>query len=189
MAFRSRKKEKEQPVAEVEREKILDVDASMQGTLAFKDPVNLRINGSFEGSLDIKGKLTIGQNAQINADIVGEDIIVSGKVIGNILASSSLSITSTASLKGDIRTPNLSIAEGAIFIGKCQMEHKQANLNRAGINELAMNVEDLAKYLEVDADSVMDWAKNGRIPARKQGNDWRFERAKVDAWIASEKIK
>jgi len=41
-------------------EKILDVDASMQGTLAFKDPVNLRINGKFDGKLDTKGSLTIG---------------------------------------------------------------------------------------------------------------------------------
>ena len=31
-------------------EKILDVDAAMQGNLIFKDPVNLRINGKFEGN-------------------------------------------------------------------------------------------------------------------------------------------
>ena len=31
-------------------EKILDVDAAMQGSLTFKDPVNLRINGKFEGN-------------------------------------------------------------------------------------------------------------------------------------------
>ena len=33
-------------------EKILDVNATMQGTMIFKDPVNLRINGEFEGKLD-----------------------------------------------------------------------------------------------------------------------------------------
>lgn len=189
MGFRSRKKEKEHPVVKVERENILNVDASMQGTLIFKDPVNLRINGSFEGRLDTKGILTIGENAQVNADLIGETIIIAGKVTGNILASDTLSLTATAFLQGDIRTPSLSIAEGAIFVGKCQMERKQVNSNKVSIDELPMNVEDLAKYLEVDSTSVMDWAKNGRIPAHKQGNSWRFERAKVDAWIASEKIK
>ena len=39
-------------------DKILDVDARMQGTVVFKDPVNLRINGSFEGKLDTRGNLT-----------------------------------------------------------------------------------------------------------------------------------
>jgi len=50
-------------------EKTLDVDVAMQGTLTFKDPVNLRINGKFEGNLDIRGNLTIGPTAVINADI------------------------------------------------------------------------------------------------------------------------
>jgi len=187
MAFRSKKKV--QPEVKVEKEKVLDVDASMQGTLAFKDPVNLRINGSFEGKLDTKGSLTIGQNARIEADIIGEDIIISGRVLGNVAASSRLSLTRSAHLEGDIRTPSLSITEGAVFKGKCQMDIREAGLKRSTISEMLMNVEDLAKYLEVDAASVLDWAQKGRIPAEKAGNGWKFERAKVDAWIASEKIK
>ncbi len=59
MAFRSRRREKEQPTEVVEQKKILDVDASMQGSLTFRDPVNLRIHGKFEGSLDTKGQLTV----------------------------------------------------------------------------------------------------------------------------------
>ena len=42
-------------------EKVLDVNASMQGTLRFDDPVNLRINGKFEGTLDTKGMLMVGE--------------------------------------------------------------------------------------------------------------------------------
>ena len=52
-----RRRREEEP-----KEKILDVDASMQGTLSFKDPVNLRINGKFEGKLQTKGSLTIGEH-------------------------------------------------------------------------------------------------------------------------------
>ena len=40
--------------------RLLEVDASMAGTLSFKDPVNLQINGQFEGSLDVRGVLTVG---------------------------------------------------------------------------------------------------------------------------------
>ena len=59
MPLRRRKEDLEQ------KEKVLDVDASMQGTLAFKDPVNLRINGKFEGRLETKGFLTIGEHAVV----------------------------------------------------------------------------------------------------------------------------
>ena len=61
---------------EKQDKKVLDVDASMQGTLTFKDPVNLRINGSFEGRLDTKGMLTIGENASVRADIHGDEIVI-----------------------------------------------------------------------------------------------------------------
>ena len=186
MAFRN--KRKEEPVVKMQ-EKILDVDASMQGSLTFKDPVNLRINGKFEGSLDTKGSLTVGENADIKASIVGENIVVSGRVIGNVNASESLSLTPTAHLVGDIRTPRLSVADGAVLQGKCQMEAREAKVGRSTIQEALMTVEELAKYLEVDAASVSDWAQKGRIPAQKDGNNWKFDRIKVDTWIASEKIK
>ena len=57
------------------QEKILDVDASMQGTISFKDPVNLRINGSFEGKLDTRGSLTIPHSM---ASIREKSLIVQG---------------------------------------------------------------------------------------------------------------
>lgn len=190
MAFRSKKKEQERPLqVEVERKKILDVDASMQGSLTFRDSVNLRINGKFEGSLDTKGNLTIGENAQVQANIVGENIEICGRVLGNVIASNSLRLDHTAYLVGDIRTPRLAITEGAILQGKCQMEARESKVSRSTINEMLMTVEELAKYLEVDSTSILDWAKTGRVPAQKEGNSWRFDRAKVDAWIASEKIK
>ncbi len=189
MVFRDRKKEKERSNVLPEQEKILDVDASMQGSLTFRDPVNLRINGKFEGTLDTKGNLTIGESAQVQADIVGEGVEICGKVSGDVVATSRLSLTKTAYLVGNIQTPRLSVAEGAVLQGKCEMKAKEAKVNRSTIQEMLMTVEELAKYLEVDAASILDWAKQGRIPAQKEGSSWRFDRTKVDSWIASEKIK
>jgi excisionase family DNA binding protein len=156
--------------------KILDVDASMQGTLSFKDPVNLRINGKFEGGLDAKGVLTIGPSANVTADIIGDSIIVEGKIRGKITARVSLELLPTAIFDGEIYTFRLIVSEGAIFNGKCQM-----------LGEI-LNTEELARYLEVDINSIFDWANQGKIPAVKQGNDWKFERKAIDSWIASGKI-
>jgi len=157
-------------------EKVLDVDAAMQGSLSFKDPVNLRINGKFEGNLDTKGVLTIGPAAVVTADITGDSIIVEGKVRGKIIARISLDLLPTAVVDGEIYPIRLIIAEGAILNAKCQM-----------LGEI-LNADELAKYLEVEANSIIDWANQGKIPAVKQGNDWKFERKAIDSWVASGKI-
>lgn len=190
MAFRAKRKEKEELKPQAEEKKILDVDASMQGSLTFRDAVNLRINGKFEGSLDTKGNLTIGENARVQADIIGENIEICGKVYGNVVATRSLSLSRSAYLAGDIRTCSLSIAEGAVVQGKIQMESKEpTSPGRSTMQEALMTVDELAKYLEVDANSILNWVKAGKIPTQKEGNNWKFDRAKVDVWIASEKIK
>ena len=157
-------------------EKVMDVDAAMQGSLSFKDPVNLRINGKFEGSLESKGNLTIGNTAQVCADVVGDNIIVGGKVKGKITAKERLTLLPSAVVEGDIYPAKLNIAEGAVLEGRCSMLHD------------FLNVEELAKYLEVDLNSIMEWANSGRVPGLKEGNDWKFERKAIDSWVASGKI-
>jgi cytoskeletal protein CcmA (bactofilin family) len=157
-------------------EKILDVDASMQGSLNFKDPVNLRINGKFEGHLQTQGNLTIGQHAVVNADILGDTITVGGRVKGKITAKKSLFILSSAVIEGDIYPATLSIAEGGILEGRCSM-----------LGEF-LNVDELSKYLDVEINLVNEWANSGKIPAVKQDNFWRFERKSIDGWIAEGKV-
>ena len=157
-------------------EKILDVDAQMQGTLSFKDPVNLRINGKFEGNLDIRGNLTVSSTAMIWADITGENIVIGGRVKGKITAKERLTLLPTAVVEGDIYPAKLNVAEGAIFEGHCSMLHD------------FLDVEEVARYLEVDLSSVMEWATQGKVPALKEGNNWKFERRAIDSWVASGKI-
>lgn len=157
-------------------EKILDVDATMQGTLRFKDPVNLRINGKFEGILETRGNLTIGQAAQVTADVVGDNIIIGGRIKGRITAKETLTLLPTAIVQGDIYPARLNIAEGAILEGNCSMLHD------------FLNVEELARYLEVDLNSIMEWTNSGKVPALKEGNEWKFERKAIDSWVASGKI-
>jgi excisionase family DNA binding protein len=157
-------------------EKILDVDASIQGTLSFKDAVNLRINGKFEGNLETKGNLTIGPTAIVLADIIGDNIIIGGRIRGRITAKERLTILPSAIVEGDIYPARLNVAEGAILEGRCCMLHD------------FLNAEELARYLEVDLNSIMEWASSGKVPGQKEGNGWKFERKAIDSWVASGKI-
>ena len=165
-------------------EKILDVDASMQGTISFKDPVNLRINGSFEGRLDVRGNLTIGENANVKADIRGDKILVAGKVTGNISASASLSVISPAVIRGNIRSPILSIAEGSVLEGQVTMTNLQT-----GDADGLLSLRDLAQYLEVEARVIEEWAQQKKIPARLENGEWKFSKATIDKWVQDEKVK
>ncbi|OGW82829.1 MAG: hypothetical protein A2987_01950 [Omnitrophica bacterium RIFCSPLOWO2_01_FULL_45_10] len=168
-------------------EKVLDVDAAMQGSLVFRDPVNLRINGQFEGTLNIKGNLMIGEHAVVNADIIGDTIVIAGKVNGNITAAKELKLIAPGCVVGDVKTPLLSVAEGAILEGNCRMLSKTGagSRPRAGM----MTPDELAKYLEVDSSMILNWVNLGKLPAVKEGDSWLFERVKIDEWVAAEKIK
>lgn len=167
-------------------EKILDVDASMQGTITFKDPVNLRINGSFEGKLDTRGSLTIGENAKVKANISGDHIVIAGKVTGDILATQGLTITSPATVRGNIRTPLLTVGEGAIIEGQLSMLN---SVNPGDSQDVLLTLKDVAQYLEVESKVVEEWAVNRKIPAQQDGGSWIFSKAAVDRWIQDESVR
>ena len=158
------------------QEHTIDVDAAMQGSLVFKEPVNLRINGKFEGTLEAKGTLTIGETAFVDAHIKCENITVSGSVKGDIDAESKIELSEHAVVNGNIKTPRLIISDGAMFQGKCVMMQD------------VLNVKDLAKHLELEEDTLIDWADSGKIPGFKEGSEWKFEKKRIDGWIASGKI-
>ena len=166
-------------------DKILDVDARMQGTIVFKDPVNLRINGSFEGKLETCGNLTIGENANVKADIEGDRIIVAGKITGNLIAKESLSLIAPAVVLGNVQTPILSIGEGAVLDGKLKM----LDLSKSSMSGRILTLRDVAQYLEVEAKVVEDWANQRKIPAEFQNGEWRFHQAAIDKWLQDEKVK
>lgn len=167
------------------QEKILDVDASMQGTIAFKDPVNLRINGSFEGKLDTRGSLTIGENAKVTANIHGDHIIIAGKVAGDIVATQSITVLSPATIKGNVTTPRLSVTEGALLHGQLNMQ----GVISADDVDVSLTLKDVAQYLEVEARIIEEWANAKKIPGRFENGHWIFTKNEVDQWVQQERTR
>ncbi len=172
MAFNRKEQHKELP-----EEKIIEINAQMEGTLTFSDPVNLKIHGRYTGKLDTRGTLTIGASAQVDANITGEAVIIAGKVKGNVIAKKMLVLMPTAVLHGDISTPKLNIVEGALFQGRCHML------------EDVLTIDDLAQYLEIEIPAILELATTGKIPALKEGDSWKFERAQIDQWASSGKVR
>jgi len=174
------------------QEKILDVDASMQGSLVFRDPVNLKISGKFEGSLTTKGSLTVGENAEVNADIIGEAIVIAGTVTGDIIAETTLKLVAPARVIGNIKTAILTIEQGSIFHGTCQMIFDEAELlgsKQKNKKKDILSADEVARYLEVEQSSVIDWASSGRLPGKNENGFWRFDKSIIDEWIRGEKTR
>ena len=163
-------------------ERWLEVDASMTGSLSFKDPVNLQINGHFDGTLDAKGNLSIGEKAEVKATIKGEAVAISGTVTGDITATSRVELTGTARVRGKVISPRVIMQEGAVLNGTLDMTGSTGE-------SPWMTVDELARYLEVDASTVIQWAQSGRLPAQRDGSQWQFNRSKVEEWLAQERVK
>ena len=157
-------------------EKTIEISAQMQGTMSFRDPVNLKITGNFNGTLECRGTLTVGSSAFVEAHMTGDNIIIAGKVRGDVIAKKMLVLMPTATLTGNISTPKLNIVEGAIFHGKCQMV------------EDVLNIDEVSKYLEIDQPAILELAGTGKIPGIKNGDSWTFERSKIDSWAAAGRI-
>jgi cytoskeletal protein CcmA (bactofilin family) len=79
---------------------------------------SLYIDGRVEGSISLAGnRVTIGRNGVVAANISAREIVVLGKVRGNLTASDRVDIRSDGSLTGDVVAARISIEDGAYFKG------------------------------------------------------------------------
>ncbi len=79
---------------------------------------DVQIDGTIEG--DVKSvSLTIGDKATINGEIVAEEVIVRGRVIGSIRARR-VQLCSTSHVEGNILHEALAVETGAYFEGNCR---------------------------------------------------------------------
>ncbi len=84
-----------------------------------------QINGRLEGEISSEGELTIGEEAEIKANIFGKVVIVYGRVEGHIKCSERLELHAGAHVVGDVLSPRVVIQDGVIFEGRCWMGEEQ----------------------------------------------------------------
>jgi cytoskeletal protein CcmA (bactofilin family) len=79
---------------------------------------SLYIDGRVEGSINLPGnRVTVGRNGVVNANINAREIVVIGKLKGNLTASDRVDIRNEGSLTGDVVAQRISIEDGAFFKG------------------------------------------------------------------------
>jgi cytoskeletal protein CcmA (bactofilin family) len=79
---------------------------------------SLYIDGRVEGSISLPGnRLTVGRNGVVAANVSAREIVVLGKVRGNVQAADRVDIRNEGSLTGDVIAARISIEDGAFFKG------------------------------------------------------------------------
>jgi cytoskeletal protein CcmA (bactofilin family) len=96
--------------------------ASIGKSLVIKGEVtgseSLYIDGRVEGSINLPGnRVTVGKNGVVAANINAREIVVIGKVRGNLTAADRVDIRNEGSLTGDVVAQRISIEDGAFFKG------------------------------------------------------------------------
>ena len=81
----------------------------------------LRIDGRFEGTLEVGGNVIVGEHGRVVSDIDARHVTVGGAVRGNIRASGRLEILSTGQVHGDILASQVMIDEGGVLQGMSLM--------------------------------------------------------------------
>ena len=84
---------------------------------------DLQIDGKVQGPISLRGhELIVGSTAQLNSEIHAGEVVVAGKVVGNVHARGRVDIKKDGSVTGDISTARISIEDGAHFKGRIEID-------------------------------------------------------------------
>ncbi len=100
-------------------ETVVGSSASVKGHL--RSDGGVRIDGAFEGVIEVAGNVVIGEGARVVADITARNVTVGGALKGDIDGTGRLEILSTGQVFGDITVEAVMIDEGGVFQGVSRM--------------------------------------------------------------------
>src|SRR5437773_2466819 len=97
----------------------IDEGSQIEGKYTFDGTVMM--NGHFSGEIHTKDTLIVGEKGVVNASIRAGTVVISGEVVGNVLASQRVELRGTARVFGDVEAPVVVVEEGVLFEGHCKM--------------------------------------------------------------------
>lgn len=126
-------------------ETVLGASSTFEGN--FVSHSNVRLDGTFTGSIDIDGNALVGETAKITANISAKNISIAGAVRGNVVGKK-VQILRTGRVWGDITATALSTEEGAFIDGKISMVTKESNQATQEIPAAVAPVNESAPVIE-----------------------------------------
>lgn len=100
-------------------ENAVGATSSFTGTI--RSDGGVRVEGAFEGTIEVAGNVVVGQDGRVKGDITARNVIVGGVVEGDIDATGQLQILATGRVFGDIDVASVTIDDGGLFQGASRM--------------------------------------------------------------------
>ena len=107
---------------------VLGRGCSFDGLLSFRGAA--RVDGFLTGEILAEGRLVVGPEARLKARIVVDELILAGEIEGDVEARERVQLEPTARLDGSLRSPRLSMREGAWLRGRCETGQKTGPVAR-----------------------------------------------------------
>ncbi|HLY39583.1 MAG TPA: polymer-forming cytoskeletal protein [Terracidiphilus sp.] len=87
-----------------------------------KGSEDLVVDGQVEGTINLAdGRLTIGPDANVAADLTAKDVLIVGRLKGNIVASGRVELRAGSLVEGDVKALRLAVEDNAVFRGKVDL--------------------------------------------------------------------
>ena len=113
------------------------------------------IDGRVEGTINFPGnRVTIGRNGNVAANINSKELVIMGKVQGNVECADRLDIRSEGLLSGDVITHRISVEEGAILKGGVEVRNPEKKDQKTQVQIQAQNKPEPPKALAATAGSA-----------------------------------
>jgi len=92
---------------------------------------DLYLDGEVEGNISlVDHNLIVGPNGRVRANIIAKDVVVHGKVDGNVEGHDRVELKKSAVLSGDISTKRIVIEDGAFFKGAIDIRKEKSEGKR-----------------------------------------------------------
>jgi len=113
---------------------------------------SLFIDGRVEGSISFPdNRVTIGRNGNVAANITAKEVVIMGKVQGNVECEDRLDIRSEGVLSGDVITHRISVEEGAILKGGVEVRNPEKKDQKTQVQVQVQNKQEAPKAMAAAA--------------------------------------
>lgn len=94
---------------------------------------SIRIEGEVRGAVRAGKAVVVGRDGLVQGDVHTQDAVVSGTILGSVIAVSRLELQATSRIDGDIQARRLQLEEGAVLNGSVQMKDVAEGAPRGGV--------------------------------------------------------
>lgn len=168
---------KEKKILDETAPTLIGITCSLEGNLKANESVC--IEGKVFGQIESEQNVYINKDAVVEGDIIAQNVVIHGKVIGNVTAKEATVIGTNGKIIGDVTTKLFSVETGGVLHGRCFMEtqinnleedsrikslfekfsimaNKKSNNIKGGIKKLEQNVLTNSFKNEIEEDDIIE---------------------------------